>query len=705
MSIENPNFLKKKYDLHKGDEVESAAKRTEGRRKFQNKKFIESGQEGPLLAEKITQDPAARIQNYLNRFKEITERTDPVKQERGKEALQHVLHSKFVIKPEDIPQSYYNLQAEIAIREGRQADLEQGGVEIQTVTKQNPDGQEVEVRNFIYPDELKEQAGAIVTNNQRHSLDKWVDYLASDDAQYPDWAKYWAFRSVLYMGKLQKKEDEHGRVIARFAKREMAKRNPTTGELKNDPTVAAFPPLNPRALALTIGVIRERLDEQAKPKKERQPIANQSIKLSDKEFQGLVSTEEFSKIYAQFLVEMPEYSPERLQETRGGWAIFPQGSDPMTYQPIITIEGQEYSGKPLVPSLEGYPLEWCTADPDTARTQLQGGDFHVYYSVNDLDEPVIPRLAIRMENDRIGEPPRGIAPDQNLDPYIAPVLEEKLKNFGPVGEAFKQRASNMKYLTIVESKAKVGQPLTRDDLNFLYEINSPIEGFGYQRDPRIEEVREQRNPREDAPIVLDCTPEQIAWSDAEVNKNTKAYIGPLFPGIFTKLQHLEHLYTTFPEGRIRRGSVEIGNIPTKEAVEGALTQRQIQISSYARDLLHSPDFTVAQQSEQINLVHLTVGDLGFTNGATTEEIYAKANEFGLDLCPAEVGPQLRLQEETEGRFGEYFFVAMKQIPDSSGDPGVFYLVRSAVGQWLGADYARPGSRWNSGNLFVFRLRK
>lgn len=224
------------------------------------------------------------------------------------------------------------------------------------------------------------------------------------------------------------------------------------------------------------------------------------------------------------------------------------------------------------------------------------------------------------------------------------------------------------------------------------------------------EIRESKNyaikeiSKKTRRPCLIVPPVQIAWSEAEVNENTKAYIGPLFPGIFTKLEYLEHLYTAFPEGRIRRGSIEIGTV-SKESIEGELSKQNINVSSYARDLLHSPDFTTAQQPEQIDLVRLTVGDLGFASGATTEQIYAKADELGLDLCPAEVGPHLRLQEDTEKQFGEYFFVGMKQIPDSVGYPDVFYLVRDVDGPWLDAYDARPSCREDPDNAFVFRPRK
>jgi len=48
--MENPNFLKEKYNLHNAPEVEKSAERTRQRK-----------------SEKLSQKPEVRIQNYLDR--------------------------------------------------------------------------------------------------------------------------------------------------------------------------------------------------------------------------------------------------------------------------------------------------------------------------------------------------------------------------------------------------------------------------------------------------------------------------------------------------------------------------------------------------------------------------------------------------------------------------------------------------------------
>ena len=370
---------------------------------------------------------------------------------------------------------------------------------------------------------------------------------------------------------------------------------------------------------------------------------------------------------------------------------------------------------PLVESLQGHGTGWCTAGESTAQTQLSNGDFYVYYSYDENGQPKIPRAAIRMEGDSIGEV-RGIGPDQNLDPYISEVVKSKMSEF-PDGASYEKKSVDMKKLTEIDNKTKEDEPLTKDDLIFLYEINAPIEGFGYQRDPRIEEILAIRNPKEDAPIVLECEPKEIVYSEEDYNqalkenRNIKAYIGSLFSNIFS--QNLEHIYSSFPNGRIEKAEATIGT-KTKEEIISELNaketsnnpQEKIYISDDARVMLQKPEFIVNSKSEKLNLIKLKVRDLGFSGSATTDQIYKRAEELGLELCPPEVGPHLRLNYEKvfsrEQAKGEYLRIAMKQITDSNGNPNVFNVNRYDDGErWLGSYWAKPDNSGLPENEFVF----
>ena len=211
----------------------------------------------------------------------------------------------------------------------------------------------------------------------------------------------------------------------------------------------------------------------------------------------MVNTMDFGKYYA-FALEHTSVSNETLFETtEGQWVTYPQGSDHM----------------PLVESIQGHGTGWCTAGEETAKKQLEMGDFHVYYSNDLIGEPTIPRVAIRMQQGSIAEV-RGVAPDQNFDPYITPTVEEKLQEF-PDGEQYKQRAEDMTYLTNIDRKVEEGEELTKEDLRFLYEIDRKIESPGYQQDPRIQEIVGDRDIKQDFAHIYNCREDQISLTEDE----------------------------------------------------------------------------------------------------------------------------------------------------------------------------------------------
>ena len=387
-----------------------------------------------FLREKFPQKPRARIADHLQHFCKMLYRQD--------DDFKQLLYRQFVIRSADIPESELMREQRIAW------ELGHGEVEMN--------------------DESIDRRRNQIIADQQHSLDRWITYLASPDARYSDWAKYWAFRSMLHMGKLMKKMDENGREIFKYNKR-------------TKHTVASFPVCNAAALTCTIAALESFL--RAKKEGLCLPMPNTSSQLDDAAFQKLIQTENFSKIYTQFLIEMPEYCTEGLKEIRGQWVLYPQGSD----------------AKQLVASLKGYPLEWCIVDEQTVQNYLSGGDMHLYYSLDEEGHPKVPRVVIRVEDDQVVEI-RGIAPDQNGDPYIAGIVLQKLNEF-PDGPDYYKKVADMKRLTALETRHKAGLKLSTADLRFLYELDDSIEGFGYQRDPRIDVIKKARNIEEDAQII------------------------------------------------------------------------------------------------------------------------------------------------------------------------------------------------------------
>jgi hypothetical protein len=206
-------------------------------------------------------------------------------------------------------------------------------------------------------------------------------------------------------------------------------------------------------------------------------------------------------------------------------------------------------------------------------------------------------------------------------------------------------------------------------------------------------------------IIFECEPEQIAYKASEINENTKAFVGPLEPGIFGQIKkyNIEQVFTKFPERKIRFDTVEIGG-KSKEELKQSLADNGINISEYANSIMDNPEFTTFPEPKDLKTVKISVADLGFRDMATTKEIYQRAEKLGLELCPAEVGPHLRLKDKSQ-QMDDWYWVAMKQITGSDGRPDVFGLGRNGGGLWLNYDWTYPAYRWYPDDQLVFGSSK
>jgi hypothetical protein len=335
------------------------------------------------LGEKNPQDTQKKIAAWLS----IVEQTHLGRRDAPQvlDRLKKYYYSEHVITEREFPESHFELQKKIAREQGR------GDVQISP--------------------QQRAELMRVVIEDQKKSLDPWIEYLSSLDASYPMWAKVWAFNGMTRIGKL-----------------DAGTRHVTSRSSK---TVAPFIELNREALSLTIEAVEKRLHAKQKGIKYKDIEPNPELR-------ELVQDGNFGKIYGWYRHALTRNGVD-LKVTEGTWIKYPRGSDP----------------KELVQSLQCKSTGWCTAGESTARTQLQGGDFYVYYSRDALGRPKNPRIAIRMGANRIDEV-RGIGPSQELDPIIAStgILDQKLKEFGTEGERYRKRSSDMKLLTQIERKSE-----------------------------------------------------------------------------------------------------------------------------------------------------------------------------------------------------------------------------------------------------------
>jgi hypothetical protein len=482
-------------------------------------------------------DKFRNLEEYFETLERVHEKAS--KSEERIKTLKRMYYSKYIIKPEDIPDSYYDLQKKIALERGY------GYIEITTSQKE----------------ELQDE----VIENQKTSMDAWLDYFLSEDSKfYPFWLKYWAFQGMLKLGLYDKEKGSFNKRTA--------------------DTVAPFPDLNREALSKSMDLIIKLLNKE---------------KIEDRALEIIVKSGSFQKIYPYVLKNVLSNNSNIIKKNEGVWVKYDRGSDHM----------------PLVKSLQGYNTGWCTAGENTAESQLSCGDFYVYYTLDEKGEYKVPRIAIRMEANSIGEI-RGIGKNQNIEPDMEKVVEEKIKDF-PDKDKYYKKVEDMKKLTELYKKYENNQELTLEELRFLYEIDDEIIGFGYEKDPRIEEIIKGRNIKHDLSKIFDCSESQISLKGEKYNSDTVYYYGSLDLSRITTPEGL-----TLPQSI--RGDLYLSGLTT---AEGLILPQSIRGDLYLSGLT-----TV----EGLILPQSIGGDLDLSSLTTVEGL----------ILPQSIGGDLDLRDLT-----------------------------------------------------------
>lgn len=145
-------------------------------------------------------------------------------------------------------------------------------------------------------------------------------------------------------------------------------------------------------------------------------------------------------------------------------------------------------------------------------------------------------------------------------------------------------------------------------------------------------------------------------------------------------------------------------LQSQDDFQRALLFKNCRITSWTKDIMGKAEFTVASGETEIDLVAASVAELGFMDGAQCQEIYERAREFGLEPCPPEVGPQLRLQYKDQPE-GEWLLIAMEPIIGTDGRLLVFSVGHDEYGPCLTSGDGRPEAYWREFNRWVFLRRK
>ena len=386
-----------------------------------------------------------RNYSYLNRIEKLVEKHG----NRLEQKLWGASVDKLVISPDDITDDYWRTQEQILRDEGQGRKLT---------------GREKQ----ILADDIRKA--------QRESLESWSDYLGSETSPYPMWFKIYAWDGMSKMGVFDKEKQQ-------FAKRDKH-------------TVAPYPKLNPAVLAKVYNVVSDFYDQSNDKNTEENTVHednnHEGKTEQDTELEKLVRSGNFNKLYSKILLSekaIPK-TPENTENVHGAW---------LEYFP-----GEE---EELAEAAEGTP--WCVADPGTGRRYLEYGNYngyHDYYGTDEdnkakfilfhLQDPETNTLSpsacasIRLDpNGNVAEI-SGLNDGQALEDSLVPIVEEKVKRL-PGGEEFLEALADKKQLIALDHKMQNDEDLTKEELEFLYEVNRPIKTLDTYntKDPRIDDLR------------------------------------------------------------------------------------------------------------------------------------------------------------------------------------------------------------------------
>ena len=123
-------------------------------------------------------------------------------------------------------------------------------------------------------------------------------------------------------------------------------------------------------------------------------------------------------------------------------------------------------------------------------------------------------------------------------------------------------------------------------------------------------------------------------------------------------------------------TITLGTYSRVDAYRHALDSAGIKIGDSADEILGRPAFLYAMMKTDVALVLLSAADLGIKSESPLADVYKRARQVGLELCPAEVGPQLLLDYRNQP-VGEALHIAMQPLATYNGQLTILALANFA----------------------------
>jgi uncharacterized protein YjiS (DUF1127 family) len=147
-------------------------------------------------------------------------------------------------------------------------------------------------------------------------------------------------------------------------------------------------------------------------------------------------------------------------------------------------------------------------------------------------------------------------------------------------------------------------------------------------------------------------------------------------------------------------TIRVGTFTDTFALRSAMSAMGCGVGNAADEILARPAFTLSRKKAEVELVAVSVAELGFQGEASLREIYARAQQLGLALAPAEIAPQLRLQY-LDQPIGEFLTIGMEPIGTWAGEAVVLTVANGGAGLILIGQDGREDAQISAISRFVF----
>jgi len=174
----------------------------------------------------------------------------------------------------------------------------------------------------------------------------------------------------------------------------------------------------------------------------------------------------------------------------------------------------------------------------------------------------------------------------------------------------------------------------------------------------------------------------------------------VIPGAYTEPAGRPDATKTVPDFPVWK-RITLGTHKGVNAVREALDAQNIRVGESADEILGRPAFRFSKARTPLDLVVVTAIDLGFAKGSQSlADIYRRATQLGLDLCPPEAAPLLRL-EYLNQPIGEFLHIAMLPVATYGGDLVDLTVGNGGAGLILIGGDGSPDLKLHSSVKFVF----